>query len=312
MADTNVISGVEVGNSYSATGHTEHYNLPIYNATDKVSFLVDWNGAMREIDDLLYQVKSTGEVSEQQILALQTALETAQTTIQQITINIDKLTHDLGDVSADNTELHNRVDTLDTNYTELSSLIASMQTLVNNLSTKVDNLDASVNEIGDIAEQAQSDVASLTTRVASAETNISAVQSSVQSLNQEVDSVEGRVNSIGGISCLEMTTTHGTGTSEETISFSVTFPKAQIEDATGESIGNSCFLGVSLATNQPNVLLGSYDFLSGQNMTVSKLKDVEVVLTSTGSLIVNGNFVGVTASTANSIKVRGYFTKKTI
>lgn len=164
MADTNVISGVEVGNSYSATGHTEHYNLPIYNATDKVSFLVDWNGAMREIDDLLYQVKSTGEVSEQQILALQTALETAQTTIQQITINIDTLTHDLGDVSADNTELHSRVDTLDTNYTELSSLIASMQTLVNNLSTKVDNLDASVNEIGDIAEQAQSDVASLSAR----------------------------------------------------------------------------------------------------------------------------------------------------
>lgn len=144
MADTNVISGVEVGNSYSATGHTEHYNLPIYNATDKVSFLVDWNGAMREIDDLLYQVKSTGEVSEQQILALQTALETAQTTIQQITINIDTLTHDLGDVSADNVELHNRVDTLDTNYTELSSLIASMQTLVNNLSTQVTSLDDTV------------------------------------------------------------------------------------------------------------------------------------------------------------------------
>lgn len=144
MADTNVISGVEVGNSYSATGHTEHYNLPIYNATDKVSFLVDWNGAMREIDDLLYQVKSTGEVSEQQILALQTALETAQTTIQQITINIDTLTHDLGDVSADNVELHSRVDTLDTNYTELSSLIASMQTLVNNLSTQVTSLDDTV------------------------------------------------------------------------------------------------------------------------------------------------------------------------
>lgn len=144
MADTNVISGVEVGNSYSATGHTEHYNLPIYNATDKVSFLVDWNGAMREIDDLLYQVKSTGEVSEQQILALQTALDTAQTTIQQITINIDTLTHDLGDVSADNVELHSRVDTLDTNYTELSSLIASMQTLVNNLSTQVSSLDDTV------------------------------------------------------------------------------------------------------------------------------------------------------------------------
>lgn len=164
MADTNVISGVEVGNSYSATGHTEHYNLPIYNATDKVSFLVDWNGAMREIDGLLYQVKSTGEVSEQQILALQTALETAQTTIKQITINIDTLTHDLGDVSADNTELHNRVDTLDTNYTELSSLIASMQTLVNNLSTQVSSLDDAVNQIGDIADQAQSDVASLSAR----------------------------------------------------------------------------------------------------------------------------------------------------
>lgn len=164
MADTNVISGVEVGNSYSATGHTEHYNLPIYNATDKVSFLVDWNGAMREIDDLLYTIKSTGEVSEQQILALQTALETAQTTIQQITINIDTLTHDLGDVSADNVELHDRVDTLDTNYTELSSLIASMQTLVNTLSMKVDSLDDAVNQISDTVEDLETNVTALSQR----------------------------------------------------------------------------------------------------------------------------------------------------
>lgn len=135
MPDESVISGVEVGDSYSASSTTEHYGLPIYRATDKVSFLVDWNGAMQEIDDLLYTIHSTGDVNQQQISALQSAVESAQTTIAEITASISTITSEVSEVSADNVQLHNRVDVLDTNYTELSSLIASMQTVINGLTT---------------------------------------------------------------------------------------------------------------------------------------------------------------------------------
>ena len=135
MPNDSVINGVEVGDSYSASSTTEHYGLPIYRATDKVSFLVDWNGAMQEIDDLLYTIHSTGDVNQQQINALQSAVESAQTTISEITASLSTLTTEVSEVSADNVQLHNRVDTLDTNYTELSSLIASMQTVINNLTT---------------------------------------------------------------------------------------------------------------------------------------------------------------------------------
>lgn len=135
MPNDSVINGVEVGDSYSASSTTEHYGLPIYRAEDKVSFLVDWNGAMQEIDDLLYTIHSTGDVNQQQINALQSAVESAQTTISEITASLSTLTTEVSEVSADNVQLHNRVDTLDTNYTELSSLIASMQTVINGLTT---------------------------------------------------------------------------------------------------------------------------------------------------------------------------------
>ena len=135
MPNDSVINGVEVGDSYSASSTTEHYGLPIYRAEDKVSFLVDWNGAMQEIDDLLYTIHSTGDVNQQQINALQSAVESAQTTISEITASLSTLTTEVSEVSADNVQLHNRVDALDTNYTELSSLIASMQTVINNLTT---------------------------------------------------------------------------------------------------------------------------------------------------------------------------------
>ena len=135
MPNDSVINGVEVGDSYSASGTTEHYGLPIYRASDKVSFLVDWNGAMQEIDDLLYTIHATGDVNQQQINALQSAVQSAETTISELSASMTTVVDDLSDVSADNVQLHNRVDALDTNYTELSSLIASMQTVINNLTT---------------------------------------------------------------------------------------------------------------------------------------------------------------------------------
>ena len=155
MPNDSVINGVEVGDSYSASSTTEHYGLPIYRATDKVSFLVDWNGAMQEIDDLLYTIHSTGDVNQQQINALQSAVESAQTTISEITASLSTLTTEVSEVSADNVQLHNRVDTLDTNYTELSSLIASMQTVINGLTSttipaltnRVTNLENTVDAI---------------------------------------------------------------------------------------------------------------------------------------------------------------------
>lgn len=135
MPNDSVINGVEVGDSYSASGTTEHYGLPIYRASDKVSFLVDWNGAMQEIDDLLYTIHATGDVNQQQINALQSAVQSAETTISELSASMTTVVDDVSDVSADNVQLHNRVDALDTNYTELSSLIASMQTVINNLTT---------------------------------------------------------------------------------------------------------------------------------------------------------------------------------
>ena len=82
MSEKNMKSvvGVQIGKVNASNG-TDNYGLPIFIATDKPAWLLDWNGAMVAIDSLLKQIDSKASISETELDALKVQIESANNAI---------------------------------------------------------------------------------------------------------------------------------------------------------------------------------------------------------------------------------------
>lgn len=64
----------------SATNHTANYNLPQFIGSDKPAWLVDFNGAMADIDSAIYAAKSQADATDLVVTGHTSAIEALQTT----------------------------------------------------------------------------------------------------------------------------------------------------------------------------------------------------------------------------------------
>lgn len=64
----------------SATNHTANYNLPQFIGSDKPAWLVDFNGAMADIDAAIYAAKSQADATDLVVTGHTSAIEALQTT----------------------------------------------------------------------------------------------------------------------------------------------------------------------------------------------------------------------------------------
>ena len=86
---------------YSASGRTTHFNLPLYHAEDKVKYLTDWNISMEEIDKLLFEMKSSGDINKTDIASIKERLTIAENAIETTKTDLASLTQSVGGNSAD-------------------------------------------------------------------------------------------------------------------------------------------------------------------------------------------------------------------
>lgn len=129
---------------FNATNSTPNYGLPIFIGTDKPSWLVDWNGAMTELDTVIKEI-STSEESNKNLIATANA-------------NIAKINNIIKEIQAYNTALTNRVVTLEVKTNKLESeyntvindlqaqnrLVLQLQGAINTINTELDNLTNNV------------------------------------------------------------------------------------------------------------------------------------------------------------------------
>ena len=129
---------------FNATNSTPNYGLPIFIGTDKPSWLVDWNGAMTELDTVIKEI-STSEEANKNLIATANA-------------NIAKINNIIEEIQAYNTALTNRVVTLDDKTNKLESeyntvindlqaqnrLVLQLQEAINTINTELDNLTNNV------------------------------------------------------------------------------------------------------------------------------------------------------------------------
>ena len=129
---------------FNATNSTPNYGLPIFIGTDKPSWLVDWNGAMTELDTVIKEI-STSEEANKNLIATANA-------------NIAKINNIIEEIQAYNTALTNRVVTLEEKTNKLESeyntvindlqaqnrLVLQLQEAINTINTELDNLTNNV------------------------------------------------------------------------------------------------------------------------------------------------------------------------
>lgn len=129
---------------FNATNSTPNYGLPIFIDSDKPSWLVDWNGAMTELDTVIKEI-STSEESNKNLISTANA-------------NIAKINNTIEEIQAYNTALTNRVVTLEGKTNKLESeyntvindlqaqnrLVLQLQEGINTINTELDNLTNNV------------------------------------------------------------------------------------------------------------------------------------------------------------------------
>lgn len=129
---------------FNATNRTPNYGLPIFIDTDKPSWLVDWNGAMTELDTVIKEI-STSEEANKNLIATANA-------------NIAKINNIIEEIQAYNTALTNRVVTLEGKNNNLESeyntvindlqaqnrLVLQLLEAINTINTELDNLTNNV------------------------------------------------------------------------------------------------------------------------------------------------------------------------
>lgn len=129
---------------FNATNSTPNYGLPIFIDTDKPSWLVDWNGAMTELDTVIKEISTSEEANENLITTANA--------------NIAKINNTIEEIQAYNTALTNRVVTLEGKTNKLESeyntvindlqaqnrLVLQLQDAINTVNTELDNLTNNV------------------------------------------------------------------------------------------------------------------------------------------------------------------------
>lgn len=190
---------------FNATNSTPNYGLPIFIDTDKPSWLVDWNGAMTELDTVIKEI-STSEEANKNLIATANA-------------NIAKINNIIEEIQAYNTALTNRVVTLEGKTNKLESeyntvindlqaqnrLVLQLQEAINTINTELDNLTNNVippiaggldslTKIVNENKKAQDVVNQQTTQ------KLTELNSSVENItNNTIPPIEGGLSSLTGM-----------------------------------------------------------------------------------------------------------------
>lgn len=145
MSEKNMKSvvGVQIGKVNASNG-TDNYGLPIFIATDKPAWLLDWNGAMVAIDSLFKQIDSKASISESELDALKVQLESANTAISGLQESTSSLTTNVAVLTTDVTQAKKDVDTMQETVVQLSKSVKTLETKVNENKTKLTKMSEDI------------------------------------------------------------------------------------------------------------------------------------------------------------------------
>lgn len=193
MAEINPTDAIPATN---ASNTTRYFNLPLFIATDKPSWLVDWNGAMNEIDSILQDINTSASGAESDV-------ETVVTQVNQLSGVVSNLESLVNTAVSDLAEMQTTVDSHEERMDGIETDLITQNNLIKSLSDAVTTMQATVGTLNSRVSAMETTVAGYDSRITGAEqasASASAIASEVQagltSLTSTVNSISASVSSL--------------------------------------------------------------------------------------------------------------------
>lgn len=137
---------------FASTNSTTHYNLSQYIATDKPTYLVDYNQDMSKIDTGIYDAMSKATVNEANIGTMTDLTTTAKTSL-------------VNAINEINTQLGANTTNIGTNTSNIATLGTNMGDLVNLMTLAKNNLVSAINELKSVNDTQNTNIAENTANI---------------------------------------------------------------------------------------------------------------------------------------------------
>lgn len=129
---------------FNATNSTPNYGLPIFIDTDKPSWLVDWNGAMTELDTVIKEISTSEEANENLITTANANIAKINSTIEEIQAHNTTLTNRVVTLEGKTNKLESEYNTVINDLQAQNRLVLQLQDAINTINTELDNLTNNV------------------------------------------------------------------------------------------------------------------------------------------------------------------------
>lgn len=102
---------------------TTNYKLPIYAPDDVTSWLVTWNGAMTELDDIIANVQKLAEAAGTDVTLVEQSVETLKTTVRQLNTTVTGNSSDINNLKVKVADIDGEVTNLTAEVEEATRLV---------------------------------------------------------------------------------------------------------------------------------------------------------------------------------------------
>ena len=191
MADVNPNDAIPATN---ASNTTRYFNLPLFISTDRPSWLVDWNGAMNEIDSILQDISTASEGAVADVATIQTQIDALSQAVQNLNSTVETAVADVASMQTSVDSHETRMDSIEADLITQNNLIKSLSDAVTTMQATVSTLNNRVTAIETTVSGYDARITSCEQASASASSAVAEVQTSLQSLSATVTSLSSTVN----------------------------------------------------------------------------------------------------------------------
>ena len=129
---------------FNATNSTPNYGLPIFIDSDKPSWLVDWNGAMTELDTVIKEISTSEEANKNLITTANANIAKINNIIEEIQAYNTALTNRVVNLEGKTNKLESEYNTVINDLQAQNRLVLQLQDAINIINSELDNLKNNV------------------------------------------------------------------------------------------------------------------------------------------------------------------------
>lgn len=129
---------------FNATNSTPNYGLPIFIGSDKPSWLVDWNGAMTELDTVIKEISTCEEANKNLITTANANIAKINNVIEEIQVYNTTLTNRVINLEGKTNKLESEYNTVINDLQSQNRLVLQLQDAINVINSELDKLENNV------------------------------------------------------------------------------------------------------------------------------------------------------------------------